>query len=146
MTTETRRQESGVSMPTGSRWPLPAAPWPLAPDPWSLIPALPHRIDRSLDLVVLRLVPGGWRDLAIADDALAIDDNHGAAGNALQAAHVRVDHVELLDGVLVEVAQQVEVERVLAGKFLQRERRVDADAEHRRVDRIERGKLIAEVA
>src|SRR6185436_2271143 len=90
-----------------------------------------------LDLVVLGLVAGGWRDLAISDDALAIDDNHGAARNPLQAAHVRVDHVELLDGVLVEVAQQVEVEGVLAGELLQREWRVHADAEHRRVDRIE---------
>src|SRR6476646_7335485 len=126
---------------TGSRKSLFPLPWSLKSEACLL-----RRVDRGLDLVVLRLVARGRCDLTIANDALAIDDDYGAAGHALQAAHVRVDHVELLDGVLVEVAQQVEVERVLAGELLQRERRVHADAEHRRVHRVERGKLIAEVA
>src|SRR5688500_1893288 len=101
---------------------------------------------RLLHVLVVRLVARIVQHFAMADDAIAIDDEHGALGNVLEADHVRIDDAVLPDDVLVVVAEQREIQLLLIRPRLLREERVGADAEHLRRGLAEFGHRVAERA
>src|SRR5207249_1289637 len=73
------------------------------------------RSQRVLELSVVRFVARVVQGLAIPDRAPFIYDDHSPLGDVFQAHHVRIDHVEGLDGFLVVVAEQRKSELLLIG-------------------------------
>src|SRR5439155_16688196 len=84
--------------------------------------------------------------LAVADDAVLIDDEHRALRDPLQADHVFVEDAVVADRLLVEIAQQRKVVALRVLERLEREESVDADAVDLRVSLVEPCERIAERA
>src|SRR6266545_4277055 len=80
------------------------------------------------DFLVVGLVAGIVEHLAVPDDALPVEHKHRALRDALQPDHVLVEDAVVADDLLVEIAEQREVQTLVGLKRLEREKRVDADA------------------
>src|SRR5205809_457510 len=102
--------------------------------------------ERLQYLGVVGFVPGVVEDLAVTDDAVAVNHEHRPLGNSLQANHVLVKHAILADDVLVEVAQEGKRQPLRIMKSLERKERIDADAVHLRLRAVQARQLIPEGA
>ena len=107
---------------------------------------LAERREHVEDLLIIRLVPCIVEHLAVADDAVFVEYEHGPFGDAFEADHVLVEDAVVANHLLVEVAQQGKRELLVGLEGLQSEERVDADAVYFRVAPIELGQVIAKCA
>src|SRR5262245_44127216 len=117
--------------------------WELEVGSWEF--ALQRR-QRFLDGVVARLVPRILENFTMTDNAVAIDDEDRALGDAFHADHVRIEHAVLFDDFLVVVAQEREIQLELIAPCLEREERVGAHTQHVGVDLVQVRRGVAERA
>src|SRR5437879_4348393 len=96
--------------------------------------------------IVAGLVPRILEHFLVANDAVLVDDEDRAVGDALQADHVLVEDAVIANRLLVEIAEQRKGETLRIGKRLQREEGIDADAVHLRVRLVEPRHRVAERA
>ena len=68
----------------------------------------PSAASSLVDLLVVRLVARVLEHLAVPHDAVLVEHEHGALGDAFQADHVLVEHAVVADHLLVEVAAAAE--------------------------------------
>src|SRR5205814_2721957 len=83
---------------------------------------------------------------AIPYDALFVENEHRAFGDALEPYHVLVVNVVIANHLLVEIAEQRERELLVGVKRLERKRRIDADAEYLRLRPPKRSEIVAQRA
>ena len=101
---------------------------------------------QRVDLLVIRLVARVVEHLAVADDPVLVQHEHGPLGDPLQADHVVVEDAVLADDLLVEVAQQRKRQSLLIRERLERKEGIDADAVHLGPCLVELAERVAEGA
>src|SRR5215813_8635749 len=109
-------------------------------------PSESEALDRREDFLVVGLVAGVLQDLAIANNPIGVEDEHGSPGDPMQADHVLVVDPVVLNHLLVEIAQEREREPLCVMESLQREERIDADAVDLGLRFIEARELVAKRA
>jgi len=84
---------------------VPASPTASRHKPAAVPADAPDFVKRVEDLLIVRLVPRIVEHLAIAHDALFVDHEDGAFGDAFEADHVLVEYAVVANRLFVEVAQ-----------------------------------------
>src|SRR5688572_24483023 len=82
--------------------------------------AMSHVGEHSEDALVIGLVARVLQHFPVPDDAVLIEDENRALGNPLQPDHVLVEDAVVANRLLVEIAEQLELEVLLIVKRLQR--------------------------
>ena len=85
--------------------------------------------ERATNLFIVRFIAGIFQNFAMADDAVAIDDEDGTLGDVHEPDHVGIDDAICVDDRFVEVAEKRKGESLGIRPSFEREERVRADAD-----------------